>query len=92
MRLPTALFGAFLTMSLAGAAVAGSQFHPSMPGIFGLLSEFLHCGEAPDGAMLAFDVLDEAEFLELLEGTVPEAGDGIPPRPGDGAGPKAPAR
>lgn len=73
MRLPTALFGAFLTMTLAGAAAAGSQFHPAMPGLFGLIGEFIRCGDPPDGALLSFDVLDEAEFLELLEGPAPEA-------------------
>ncbi|RYJ00934.1 MAG: hypothetical protein EON47_12335 [Acetobacteraceae bacterium] len=73
MRLPTALFGAFLTMALAGAAAAGSQFHPAMPGLFGLIGEFIRCGDPPDGALLSFDVLDEAEFLELLEGSAPEA-------------------
>ncbi len=73
MRLPTALIGAFLVMSLAGAAAAGSHFHPAMPGLFGLIGEFIRCGDPPDGMLLSFDVLDEVEFLELLEGIAPEA-------------------
>ncbi|MBL6454924.1 hypothetical protein JMJ55_06285 [Belnapia sp. T6] len=70
MRLSTALAGAVLTMLAAGAGAA-TQFHPAMPGLLGLISETLRCGEAPDGALLAFDVLDEAEVLELLD--APEA-------------------
>ena len=74
MKLGSALAGAFLTMALAGAtAAAGSQFHPAMPGLFGLIGEFLRCGDPPDGALLAFDVLDRAEFLELLEPGTTEA-------------------
>ena len=76
MKLSTALVGAFLTMALAGAAAAGSTFHPAMPGLFGLVGEFIRCGDAPDGALLSFDVLDEQEFLELLDPASAEA----PPR------------
>jgi hypothetical protein len=65
MRLSTALAGAILTMLAAGAA-AGTQFHPAMPGLFGLISDCLR-GDPQDSALLAFDVLDEAEFLSLLE-------------------------
>lgn len=87
MRLPTALIGAFLTMSLAGslagAAAAGSHFHPAMPGLFGLIGEFIRCGDPPDGTLLSFDVLDEVEFLELLEGITPDA-------PGQSMTPEAP--
>lgn len=73
MKLSTALVGAFLTMVLAGAAAAGSQYHPAMPGLFGLIGEYIRCGDAPDGALLSFDVLDETEFLELLDPATAEA-------------------
>jgi hypothetical protein len=76
MKLSTALVGAFLTMTLAGAAAAAGQYHPAVPGLFRLIGEFIRCGDAPDGALLSFDVLDEAEFLELLDPASPEA----PPR------------
>ncbi len=69
MRLSTALAGAFLTMLAAGAA-AGTQYHPAMPGLFGLIGDCLR-GDPPDSALLAFDVLDEAEFLALLEPEAP---------------------
>ncbi|MBL6076395.1 hypothetical protein JMJ56_00175 [Belnapia sp. T18] len=69
MRLSTALAGAFLTMLAAGAA-AGTQYHPVMPGLFGLIGNCLR-GGPPDSALLAFDVLDEAEFLALLEPEAP---------------------
>ena len=59
-------------MALAGAAAAGGHYHPEMPGLFGLIGEFIRCGEPPDGALLAFDVLSDAEFHELLEWVGPE--------------------
>ncbi len=68
MRLPTALAGAILTMLAAGAA-AGTQFHPAMPGLIG---DCLR-GDPQDSALLAFDVLDEAEFLALLDPDAAEA-------------------
>jgi hypothetical protein len=71
MRLSTALAGAFLTMLAAGAA-AGTQYHPVMPGLFGLLADCLR-GDPPDSALLAFDVLDEAEFQALLDPADAEA-------------------
>ncbi|WP_043362407.1 hypothetical protein [Belnapia sp. F-4-1] len=69
MRLSTALAGAFLTMLAAGAA-AGTQYHPVMPSFFGLIGNCLR-GDSPDSALLAFDVLDEAEFQALLEAEAP---------------------
>jgi hypothetical protein len=69
MRLSTALAGAILTMLAAGAA-AGTQFHPAMPSLFGLIGDCLS-GDLPDSALLAFDVLDEAEFLTLLDPEAP---------------------
>ncbi|SDB07653.1 hypothetical protein [Belnapia rosea] len=73
MRLSTSLAGALLVMLIAGAAAAGTQFNPAMPGLFGLVSEYIRCGDPPDGALLAFDVMDEAEFLELLDPGAAEA-------------------
>lgn len=83
MRLRTALLGAFLSMALgaalAGAAAAGSQFNPTMPGLLGLIREYIRCGDPPDGALLAFDVLEEAEFLELLDEPAPDLADPLAP-------------
>ena len=67
MRLSTALAGAVLTLLVAGAAAASNQFHPAMPGLFGLVGEYFRCGDPPDGALLAFDVLSDSEVLELLD-------------------------
>jgi hypothetical protein len=69
MRLPTALAGALLTMLAAGAA-ASTQYHPVIPGIFSLVAECLR-GDPPDNELLAFDVLDEAEFNALLDPEAP---------------------
>ncbi|WP_043338101.1 hypothetical protein [Belnapia moabensis] len=69
MKLPTALAGAFLTMLAAGAA-AGTQYHPTMPSLFGLIGECLR-GDPSDSALLAFDVLDEVEFQALLDPEAP---------------------
>jgi hypothetical protein len=67
-----ALAGLLLSLALAGAAVAATaQFHPEVPGVLELLGEFIRCDGAPDGAFLAFDVLEEAEFLDLLDPSWP---------------------
>ncbi|MDB5374223.1 MAG: hypothetical protein JWP04_2865 [Belnapia sp.] len=83
MRLPTALLGAFLSMAmggaLAGAAAAAGQFHPAMPGLVGLIAEYIRCGDPPDGALLAFDVLDEAEFLGILDEQGPDPAEPLAP-------------
>ena len=69
MRLSTALAGAFLTMLAAGAA-ASTQYHPVVPGFFGLVANCLR-GDPADNELLAFDLLDEAEFQALLDPEAP---------------------
>jgi hypothetical protein len=63
-----ALISIVLSLALAGAAVAaGPQFHPEVPGLLELLGDFIRCDSAPAGTLPAFDVLEEAEFLDLLD-------------------------
>jgi len=70
MRLSSALAGALLTMLAAGAA-ASTQYHPAIPGVFGLVADCLR-GDPPDTALLASDLLDEAEFMALLDPEAPD--------------------
>lgn len=67
-----ALAGILLSLALAGAAVAATaQFDPELPGVLELLGGLIRCDGVPDAAFLAVDVLEEAEFLDLLDPSWP---------------------
>ncbi|MFC7475530.1 hypothetical protein ACFQS7_14255 [Dankookia sp. GCM10030260] len=73
MRLFSALAGAALVLLLAGAAAATTQVSPEAPGLLGAIAQFFACGDPEEAALLARDLLDEAEFASLL-GAQAEAG------------------
>jgi hypothetical protein len=65
MKLVPALAGAALTLLLAGAAAATTQVSEA-PGLLGVLAQLLGCSNPEDAALLARDLLDEAEFITQL--------------------------
>ena len=65
MRLVPALAGAAMTLLLAGAAAATTQVSEA-PGLLGVLAQLLGCSNPEDAALLARDLLDEAEFITQL--------------------------
>ena len=66
MKLVPALAGAAMTLLLAGAAAATTQVTEA-PGLLGVLAQLLGCSNPEDAALLARDLLDEAEFASQLE-------------------------
>ena len=74
MRLVPALAGAALTLLLAGAAAATTQVSPEAPGLLGVLAQLLGCSDPEDAALLARDLLDEAEFITQLGVPAAETG------------------
>ena len=73
MRLVPALAGAAMTLLLAGAAAATTQV-PEAPGLLGVLAQLLGCSDPEDAALLARDLLDEAEFITQLGVPAAETG------------------
>ena len=74
MKLVPALAGAAMTLLLAGAAAATTQVSPEAPGLLGVLAQLLGCSNPEDAALLARDLLDEAEFIAQLVVPAAEAG------------------
>jgi hypothetical protein len=73
MKLVPALAGAALTLLLAGAAAATTQVAEA-PGLLGVLAQLLGCANPEDAALLARDLLDEAEFITQLGVPASETG------------------
>jgi hypothetical protein len=73
MRLVPALAGAAMTLLLAGAAAATTQVSEA-PGLLGVLAQLLGCSNPEDAALLARDLLDEAEFITQLGVPAAETG------------------
>ena len=73
MKLFPILAGAACVLLLAGAAAA-AQVVPDAPDLFGAIALLLGCPDGLDAALLARDVLDEAEFAAALDPAVIEAG------------------
>jgi len=67
VRLLPVLAGVAAVMLLAGAAAAATQAGPETPGLIGTIAQLFGCGDANDAALLARDLLDEAEFASQLE-------------------------
>ncbi|RAI60889.1 hypothetical protein [Roseicella frigidaeris] len=67
MRLLTLLAAAGTALMLAGAAIAATQARPDAPRMLGALSQFFECGDPAEAALLARDILDEAEFAATLD-------------------------
>ena len=74
MRLFPALAGAAMVLLLAGAAAATTQVSPEAPGLLGAIAHWFACGDPNDAALLARDLLDEAEFITQLGVPAAETG------------------
>ena len=73
VRLLPVLAGVAAVMLLAGAAAATTQVTEA-PGLLGVLAQLLGCSDPEDAALLARDLLDEAEFITQLGIPAAEAG------------------